>query len=326
MPSLKDSIAGWLDALDLSATGVEAEAVLSTEEDPARWQAAWEETAPGISLTLAHAPAVPGGAAPTLPAAQLLWELGRRLRTGGTGIVIESVRGRSGFAGFRLEGPVRWLGSWASHGAGRNPPGVRFLDRAFAVTAVSQGAYVPHPRYQENLASRWRLEGERCAHCGALTFPTTGRCRWCGRNDGLRAESLPRTDLEVEAVTTISSGAQPTEFDPLVDSVGAYDVALVSLAPDVRATVQVTDSEPGRLRIHDRVGLVLRRLYAMEGEWRYGLKAVPVTDDARRPESAPDVSRSSRSRRGASSGVPTARRATPRARGGRPGPRRRPGR
>jgi uncharacterized OB-fold protein len=325
-PTPKASIAGWLEALDLPASRGSGEVVLSLEEDPARWQAAWEEAAPGVTVTFVEAAAVPTGPASTLPAAQLLWELGRRLRSGGTGAVIESARARTGFAGFRLDGPVRWFGSWGAPGSGLLPPGAKFLDRGFSLAPVSQGAYVPYPRYLENLGSRWRLEGERCAHCQALTFPATGRCHSCGRSDGLRSEALLRSGLEVEAVTTISSGAQPTEFDPLVEAAGAYDVALVSLGSEVRATVQVTDVEPGRLRVGTQVRLVLRRLYPMEGEWRYGLKAVPESMETSEPGPARPVSSSTRAPWRVSSRVPTGHRATPRARGGQAIRRRRPAR
>jgi len=293
----------------------------------AGWQAAWEETAPGVTVTLVEASPDQVGAAPTLGPSTLLWELGRRLRMGNTGMVGESARGRSGFAGFRLDGPVRWLGSWGVAEPGLDPPSEKFLEREIGLGFVSQGAYVPHPRYLENLASRWRLVGDRCAHCRTLTFPASGRCRSCGRPDGLQEEALPRNGLEVEAVTTISPGAQPTEFDPVVEAAGEYDVAVVSLGSGARATVQVTDALPGHLHIGDRVGLVLRRLYPMEGEWRYGLKAVPERAETRGAGPAGKVnSRVPRSARRASSAPPMARRATPRARGGRAPPRPRRGR
>jgi uncharacterized OB-fold protein len=322
-PTMRASVASWLDAIELLPSEKAAEVVFASDEDPSRWQAAWEETAPGITVTLAD----PRSAGPPLRAAFLLWELGRRLRTGHSGMVAESLRGRSGFAGFRLDGPVRWLGDW-----GENEPGISPLSESLPVPpsvlgTVSQGAYVPHARYLENLASRWRLVGERCAHCGALTFPVAGRCRSCGRTDALHGEGLPHSELAVEAVTTISPGAQPTEFDPVVEATGGYDVAVVALGSDARATVQVTDTVPGQLRVGDHVALVLRRLYPMEGEWRYGLKAVPETIRSRAPESVPSVSRPPGARASKiSSAAPTARRAIPRGRVARSASRRRRGR
>jgi uncharacterized OB-fold protein len=322
-PSMKTSISGWLDALGLPPSGENGEVVFEAEDDAARWQAAWEEAAPGVTVTVVDGPPAQAGPAPALRAAGRLWELGRRLRTGGVGLAGEATRGRTGFAGFRMDGPVRWVGAWGAVAPGVDPANPRFLERESRTGTVSQGAYVPHPRYLENLASRWRLVGERCSHCRSLTFPIAGRCRSCGRSDGLQLEGLPRSGLEVEAITTISPGAQPTEFDALVEAAGGYDVAVVSLTSGVRATLQVTDTVAQRVRVGDRVSVALRRLYPMEGEWRYGLKAVP---EAGHPvEQGPEAGPTSvLSRRRASSGAPTARRATPRARGGRGASRRRP--
>jgi uncharacterized OB-fold protein len=316
-PSLKASVAGWLNALGMLPGARAGEAVLAVDDERARWQTAWEEQAPGITVTLAEPGAVSGRVARTLPAAKMLWELGRRLRTRGVGLVAEAVRGRSGFACFRLDGPVRWVGSWGMLEPGMAALNERRLERPSILNTVSQGAYVPHARYLENLGSRWRLIGERCSTCRALTFPSAGRCRSCGRSDGLRAEGQGRTGLEVEAVTTIGPGAQPTEFDALVEAAGAYEVAVVALGSRARATVQVTDARPGEVHVADRVRLVLRRLYPIEGEWRYGLKAVP--ERSRAPAPGPSKGSSSSGARGrrTSSAVPTARRATPRGPDGR---------
>jgi uncharacterized OB-fold protein len=141
---------------------------------------------------------------------------------------------------------------------------------------VSEGAYVPRPRYLENLPSRWRLEADRCEACGAVTFPRRGACRRCGRKDELTAVPLPRDGARVVAATAIGKGGQPTEFDPQVDAIGGYAVVLAEFAPGVRLTLQVTDAAPGGVRIGDRIGTRLRRLYPMDGEWRYGRKAVPL--------------------------------------------------
>ncbi|MGC2360393.1 MAG: zinc ribbon domain-containing protein [Thermoplasmata archaeon] len=145
----------------------------------------------------------------------------------------------------------------------------------------SQGAYVPQPRYVENLPSRWRMMGETCSACGTVTFPPRGRCRQCGTVDGLRSVRLARDGGEVVASTVIRSGGQPTEFDDQVEATGPYEVVLVEIAPGVRVTLQVSDAAPGQLGIGARVATRLRRLYAMEGEWRYGRKAVPFNPQKR---------------------------------------------
>jgi uncharacterized OB-fold protein len=308
-------IPGWIAALPLRLKSPPGHVAFLAEENRRQWQAAWERAAPGAGLSLRGGSPSPFGDGPIVRASSVVWELAMRLPAGRIGIAGAATREEVACVGFRQDGPVQWLGSWAGPGRGLPPPGDRFLDRTVSLDLVAQGAYLPHPRYLENLPARWRLVGERCPRCHHLTFPPRGRCRSCGEGVGLQPEPLPRSGLEVEAVTTISPGAQPTEFDPVVKASGGYDVAVLRIAPDTRATVQVTDAVPGQLRIGDRVTLVLRRLYPIEGEWRYGLKAVP---DADAPTSVgpsgPATPRGPR-RRGvppASSRAPTERRATPR--------------
>jgi len=165
--------------------------------------------------------------------------------------------------------------------SGSPPPAAWGADRVAAFTSVglsqvSEGAYVPRPRYLENLPSRWRLEADRCAQCEKVTFPRRGVCRYCGRPDRLSPATLPRDGARVVAATVIGKGGQPTEFDPQVEALGGYGVVLAEFEPGVRLTLQVTDASPADVRIGDRVGTRLRRLYPMEGEWRYGRKAVPL--------------------------------------------------
>ncbi len=146
---------------------------------------------------------------------------------------------------------------------------------AFGLDARSEGAYVPRATYLQNLPSRWRFAADRCQACGALTFPVRGRCRECGGAGALHREELSLRGGTVEAVTTIHPGAQPTEFDGMMTYGGAYDVVLVALRPGGRVTLQGTDRPEGGFRVGTTVDSALRRLYPMEGEWRYGRKAVP---------------------------------------------------
>jgi uncharacterized OB-fold protein len=144
-----------------------------------------------------------------------------------------------------------------------------------SLSGVSEGAYVPRPRYLENLPARWRFAAELCP-AGHVTFPPRGSCRSCGASEGLRGVELPRDGGRVEAVTRVHPGAQPTEFDWRVDLLGGYEVALVRIHPEARVTLQVADTPAGAVRPGDVVGTRLRRLYAMEGAWRYGRKAIPT--------------------------------------------------
>jgi uncharacterized OB-fold protein len=156
------------------------------------------------------------------------------------------------------------------------PPGAAAMDLAAALGQVSEGAYVPRTRYLENLPSRWRFVAELCPQCHGVTFPVRGFCRHCGAVEGLRREELPRAGRRVVAATTIHPGAQPSEFDWRVETAGPYDVLIVELAEGARVTLQLTDAAPGSIGPDDLVDTVLRRLYPMEGEWRYGRKAVPA--------------------------------------------------
>jgi uncharacterized OB-fold protein len=175
-------------------------------------------------------------------------------------------------------GSATWTGDWDSSAGGvaADPERLR-LRVAEPPAAVSEGAYVPHARYLESLGSRWRFEGDRCPQCGLVTFPARGKCRGCANRNGLVPVRLPFDGGTVVSVTEIGRGGQPTEFDRQVESTGPYAVVLVDLADGVRATLQVTDAAPGTLRIGDRVATRIRRLYPMEGEWRYGRKALPLT-------------------------------------------------
>ncbi|MGI0140176.1 MAG: Zn-ribbon domain-containing OB-fold protein [Thermoplasmata archaeon] len=152
------------------------------------------------------------------------------------------------------------------------------IDRinSMSLGAVSEGAYVPRARYLEEIPSRWRFEGEECLACRYLTFPRRGRCRHCARTDKMQPHAFPLDGVKVVSATEIGKGGQPTEFDLWVEAMGPYGVLLVELAPGVRATVQTSGAPIGEFPIGRPVSTRLRRLYPMEGEWRYGRKAVPV--------------------------------------------------
>jgi uncharacterized OB-fold protein len=189
------------------------------------------------------------------------------------------------YAAHGTEQPDRWVGPWAGPppSAGNSSSGVRPRPTLAAGVPVSQGAYVPLPRYEENLGSRWRFRAERCGACGSFNFPTRGRCRECGRTDMLASSYLPTDGGTVVATTTIGPGGQPTEFDDQVAVGGPYEVVLAELTPGVRVTLQATDVTPGSLRIGDRIATKLRRIYPMEGEWRYGRKATRGSSPHRDP-------------------------------------------
>jgi uncharacterized OB-fold protein len=174
-----------------------------------------------------------------------------------------------------------WTGDWRADPATGPPPPARSPVEVAPVASVSQGAFVPGPRYEESRPSRWRFVADRCGACGARTFPMRGRCRGCGRSDRLVPEALPLGGASVLAATWIGPGGQPTEFDPVVETGGPYGVVLAEVVPGVRVTLAVTDARPEEVRVGATVDTVLRRLYPIEGAWRYGRKAVPAGGDGR---------------------------------------------
>lgn len=168
-----------------------------------------------------------------------------------------------------------WVGDWAELDR-PSPTGPRVPHPDPVPAGVSEGAYLPRPRYLEGLSSRWRLIAERCSSCGRTSFPVRGRCRGCGRREGLSEVALPRAGGSISAITWIGPGGQPTEFDAQVESSGGYGVAIVELIPGTLGTFQLTDVARGELAIGAKVRTGLRRLYGQEGEWRYGRKAMPL--------------------------------------------------
>lgn len=191
-------------------------------------------------------------------------------------LVDQDPREASYYAQVVLDSPVHVVGPWEERRRrSSDPPEPPKVSDDSLRLKVSEGAYIPWPTYRASLASRWRFVAEQCGACGHLSFPSRGRCSGCGAEEGLRAVALPRRQLEVLASTVIHPGAQPTEFDAQVSGSGPYGVLIVELAPGVRATVQLSEPVAQALPPGSRVDTRLRRLYAMEGRWRYGRKAVP---------------------------------------------------
>lgn len=79
---------------------------------------------------------------------------------------------------------------------------------------------------------------------------------------------------EVAAVTTIEAGP-PAEFARQHEAAGPYDVAIVALDEGGREIGQAA-AAPGQLAIGDEVRPVLRRVFSLEEQTRYGLKWRPV--------------------------------------------------
>ena len=273
----------WVDAAARVGAGpapsARGELLLVSERPPPVLSATWTQRFPQIPCRTETMPEHVGRS-DGIGAATRLIEMVQRLPTGAHGIVARVEPDWSDFLSVTTGAPVP-----VEVRSAPERPELPTVGRGGPrLDLVSEGAYVPYATYRENLPSRWRFVASRCPSCQRTTFPERPACRHCGTHEGLVPEPLPIQDLPVEAVTTVRPGAQPTEFDPQVAALGGYDVVLARLAPEVRVTLQVSGCPAGSVRIGDLVDTRLRRLYAMEGEWRYGRKAVgPV----RRPAEAP---------------------------------------
>lgn len=269
-------------ALRPEGTGASSlgEAVARAERDPGpQWVLVAVSRGPGPSGPL---PDPPGeGAAALLfddgPDAE---PIGPLRSDGASGIPGRALAELFRLAAARSRADV-WVGDWRTDPAKGPPPPPRPVDEVAPGASVSQGAFVSGPRYEESRPSRWRFVADRCEACGVRTFPMRGRCRGCGRDDRLAPEPLPLDGATVVAATWIGPGGQPTEFDPMVETAGPYGVVLAEVVPGVRVTLAVADARPEEVRVGATVDTALRRLYPIEGAWRYGRKAVPARGDGR---------------------------------------------
>lgn len=117
---------------------------------------------------------------------------------------------------------------------------------------------------------RYRLEGERCDHCGETIFPPRDICPECHK-----PAKTPETFSGRGEVYTFSTvyGA-PEGFE----SYTPYTVALVRLEEGPMVTAQLTDVAPTDVAIGMPVEMVTRRLraHSEEGTIAYGYKFRPA--------------------------------------------------
>lgn len=115
-------------------------------------------------------------------------------------------------------------------------------EHGVAWSEASQGAYVSREDYDADPAARY----------------------------GARALG----EATVASVTTIQAGP-PGEFLRQHEAAGPYDVAILEHDDGSRSIHQAA-VPPGELAIGDTVTGVLRRLFSMEGTWRYAVKVRPA--------------------------------------------------
>lgn len=140
------------------------------------------------------------------------------------------------------------------------------------------GAYVSLPSWVRTLPQRHRLEAGRCVACGELSLPPEGFCSSCGETERYEQVTLSGTGT-VEAITTISSGGAPPEFEVYQSQVGAYQTAVIAFdGPDGTAvSLPAMVATEAAVDVGDRVRRVIRRIYTQEDLPRYGIKVMTET-------------------------------------------------
>ncbi len=141
------------------------------------------------------------------------------------------------------------------------------------------------PRYHRLTAPYYRLEGQRCAACGAVQFPPRASCGACRSTDLASYRFSGRGTVYSYAEV----GQAPRGFS------GPYVVALVDLEEGVRVTAQLTDVDPEEVEIGLPVEMVTRRLQEKgpHGYLVYGYKFRPCLERAVQMERSSEQRRAS---------------------------------
>lgn len=147
-------------------------------------------------------------------------------------------------------------------------------EEARAPGAVPMGAYVPLATWNATRDARYRLMASSCPQCHAAQHPPLDPCPACG--GPTHVAPLPRRG-HLYSFTRIAKGGGPSEFDPLLEVAGHYDVAVVEFEAGVRVPGMVAEAADVPLKIGQPMEAVFRRLYAQEGAWRYGTKFRPAS-------------------------------------------------
>lgn len=117
-------------------------------------------------------------------------------------------------------------------------------------------------------SERWKYAfiGSRCQSCGAANLPPQRVCVACGAVDQMAPESFADTPCQVKTYTLdrLAYSLQPPVVGAVVDFEGGG-----------RFSCQLTDVDPEKVAIGDRLEMTFRRLYTAEGVHNYFWKARP---------------------------------------------------
>jgi 3-hydroxy-3-methylglutaryl CoA synthase/uncharacterized OB-fold protein len=115
-------------------------------------------------------------------------------------------------------------------------------------------------------AENWKFgfAGTRCRQCGFVHLPPVRVCRSCGTTDEMDAAPVAtlRGTIVTHTVDFLAYSPSPPMIQAVLDVDGGG-----------RCTIEVTDAEPGRLRVGARVAFTFRRLFTAGGVHDYFWKS-----------------------------------------------------
>ncbi len=123
-------------------------------------------------------------------------------------------------------------------------------------------------KYWREIPQRFRYEAKKCSKCGSISFPPRLVCPECGSRSF--EDYVMKDTGKILTFTTIEVG--PPQFADQVP----YTVGIVELDDGARITTQITDVDPSKIKIGDRVKLEFRKIQddGKAGIIMYGYKAV----------------------------------------------------
>ncbi len=125
------------------------------------------------------------------------------------------------------------------------------------------------PKYWREIPRRYRMEAGKCTSCGNIYLPGRLVCPACGCQEMETIRLAGKGELLTYTVIRVA----PKGFEDLTP----YAIGIVKLDEGVQVMAQVTDCEPEKLQIGDRMVTQFRRINeeGNRGMIMYGYKFVP---------------------------------------------------